>query len=398
MGHRLLLTATIHMMPRHLPRSRPTPAGPLPAKTLPGRAHALLTQSPHPSLVEGDASKAGSLRDTFARLASYRLSTVTSALLLSLGNQPEAHAVPASNRQQQPFVSAAQRSGVSASTPPHAPQELMTFGVWVDALTDLLDDVPAPAIDAEYAAFTKLHGLPAEEPRLRRDFRRMRLLFEATRDGGFWHLRWDITDKYPSSRLIWQQWIREPVRRAFGDASATAECDELSALVGMLARHLELYNVGLFYPTWNHTIAVWSPLEGKTRSGLVQLPTTQIFQACDAGFDHTTFVTRLKGIERYPNLDLGNQATLPRERAEWLLDQIRLHAAASPLLWSLIRAKRAHLMGSSMGACGDTRKQWQQQIASRFTEGDLQTLAELGTRELGYEHRDAHRVLAWLSE
>ena len=34
----------------------------------------------------------------------------------------------------------------------------------------------------------------------------VRLLFEATRDAGFWGLGWTITDREPESDAIWRQW------------------------------------------------------------------------------------------------------------------------------------------------------------------------------------------------
>jgi hypothetical protein len=278
-----------------------------------------------------------------------------------------------------------------------APASIL-FGVWLGALTDLLDSVPAPAIEQEYSTFTLAHALPSEDLKLRADHRRLRLLFEALRDGGFWHLRWAITDQEPSSRRIWEAWIRAPVRTGFAEPSATAECDESSALFGMLARHLHIYNVGLYYPTWNHTISVWAPLEGKKKTLLVQLPTTQIFLDCAAGFDKTTFHTQLKNIERYPNWDVRSDTPIPRARAEWLLHQIRIYATTSPALWSLVRAKRAYAMGSSMGPCAEARGEWHSQLSARLTDGDVVALRALGVDELGQEHPNPGRVLAWLTE
>src|SRR5262245_51320933 len=38
------------------------------------------------------------------------------------------------------------------------------------------------------------------------DYVMARLLYEATRDAGFWNLHWTITDREPLSDNIWQQW------------------------------------------------------------------------------------------------------------------------------------------------------------------------------------------------
>jgi hypothetical protein len=299
-------------------------------------------------------------------------------------------------------------SGVSFGTPRptalrsvNSPSEAssgISFGRWLEELLVLLDAVPAPSVDAEYTEFVAANHLPEANPQLKTDYRRVRLLFEAVRDGGFWHLRWDITDQQPSSRRIWKHWLEAPVLRGFAEPSVTAECDESSALMGMLARHLKLNNVGLFYPTWNHTIAVWAPLAGKPKRPVVQLPTTQIFLDCGAGFDKTTFLTGLRNIESYPNWDVRKDTLIPSERAEWLLSQLRDYAAASPLLWSLIRAKRAHLMRSSMGACGTERQNWQQTLHLSLTSGDTQTLLTLAKKELSLETTDPTTVLAWLGQ
>jgi hypothetical protein len=289
----------------------------------------------------------------------------------------------------------------SAAVPPPAPDDsplAVSFGVWLAAVTDLLDSTPAPAIDHEYSRFVATHRLPADDAKLKQDFRRLRLLFEAIRDGGFWHLQWAVTDQEPSSRVIWRNWIRDPVRSGFAEPSATAECDELSALFGMLARHLRIYNVGLFYPRWNHTISVWAPLEGKAKTSLIQLPTTQIFLDCNAGFDQTTFHTQLRGIERYPNWDVHQETRIPRARADWLLHQIQSYAAASPALWALVRGKRAYAMGSSMGPCLEARTTWYAQLRQAMTEGDVSALQALAKDELGMPKSNPSEVLAWLKE
>jgi len=307
------------------------------------------------------------------------------ALLMLLGLAMPAQAVPLpSGAVHQPVLTEAGSS--------------VAFGAWVGALTEMLDSTPAPAIEHEYSEFVLAHGLPADDSKLKREYRELRLLFEALRDGGFWHLRWAVTDQYPSSKLIWQAWIREPVRTGFAEPSATGECDESSALFGMLARHLRIYNVGLYYPTWNHTISVWAPHEGKAKTALIQLPTTQIFLKCNAGFDKTSFPMQLKNIERYPNWDVRPNALIPRARTEWLLHQIQVYAAASPALWSLVRAKRAYAMGSSMGQCQNARSEWRAELVGHLTEGDVSALSALAVEELGLRESNPAKVLAWLAE
>jgi hypothetical protein len=287
--------------------------------------------------------------------------------------------------------------GFEVSTLPEA-KSGVSFGYWLEELWGLLDAVSTPDLDAEYTKFVATHHLPIERAQLRTDYQRVRLLFEAVRDGGFWHLKWDVTDQQPTSRVLWKYWIKEPVRGGFAEPSAIVECDELSAFIGMLARQLKIKNVGLFYPTWNHTIAVWAPLAGSTKALLVQLPTTQIFLDCNAGFDKTTFVTQLRNIEPYPNWDVRPDTKIPRERAEWLLNQLRYYASASPTLWSLMRAKRAYLMRSSMGACSEERKNWQRTLTTSLTPGDVKALDALAQNELMIESTDSAKILAWLGQ
>lgn len=293
-------------------------------------------------------------------------------------------------------------NAATASNPPSASASSpdanhVRFDAWFARLLTVLDTTPAPTVEREFIEFATRRGLDVNDVNLRRDFRRVRLLFEATRDGGFWHLRWAITNENPSSRNIWKQFSETPVDTNFAVPSATAECDELSALMGMLAKHAGLTNVGLFYPTWNHTIAVWAPLAGKTKTPLVQLPTSQIFLGCDAGFDHTTFQTTRTNIQAFPAFDLRPHSLLPVARANWLIEQIERYAEGSLELWSLVRAHRAYVMESSMGDCNAKRAEWAQVLTQHLSAADERILVALGERELEMKAPTAERVLAWLS-
>lgn len=285
-------------------------------------------------------------------------------------------------------------SAASATSPDAAH---VRFDAWLSRLLQVLDTTPAPTVEREFLEFATRRGLDVNDVNLRRDFRRVRLLFEATRDGGFWHLRWAITNEKPSSRNIWKQFGEQPVETNFGIVAATAECDELSALMGMLAKHAGISNVGLFYPTWNHTIAVWAPLGGKTHTPLVQLPTSQIFLGCDAGFDHTTFQTTRTNIQAFPAFDLRPHSLLPVARANWLIEQIERYAEGSFELWSLVRAHRAFVMDSSMGDCNAKRAEWAQAVSQSLTAADERILVSVGRQELEMLTPTAQRVLTWLS-
>jgi len=170
--------------------------------------------------------------------------------------------------------------------------EPMSFRAFVAELASRIDALDPAMIEAELAAVAAGHALDGKDPRLVRDFARLRTIFEATRDGGFWRLRWAITNQEPSSKRIWSQWSKGGLA-TFEDPSATAECDEISALTSFLARKLGVDRVGLFYPTWNHTIVAWEPPPGgkstPKRAPRVLLPTTQIFLECTDAIDVTSF-------------------------------------------------------------------------------------------------------------
>src|SRR5450432_994675 len=88
------------------------------------------------------------------------------------------------------------------------------------------------------------------------DFVIVRLLYEATRDAGFWNMHWTITNMPPNSDRVWSQWKNVKVASKV-TPSASAECDELSALFAFLVERAGVRSVGLFWPYSNHTVAVW---------------------------------------------------------------------------------------------------------------------------------------------
>lgn len=337
------------------------------------------------------------------------IGSLTVALCLLAGNSSAQHAAsnaasavpslpgPAAQAGCTPASGAAAAARVNPRAASSSDATHVRFDAWLSRLLSVLDTTPAPTVEREFLEFATRRALDVNDVNLRRDFRRVRLLFEATRDGGFWHLRWAITNEKPSSRNIWKQFGEDPVASNFGIPSATAECDELSALMGMLAKHAGITNVGLFYPTWNHTIAVWAPLAGKTHTPLVQLPTSQIFLACDAGFDHTTFQTTRTNIQAFPAFDLRPHSPLPVARANWLIEQLERYAEGSSELWSLVRAQRAFVMDSSMGDCNAQRAEWAKAVSEHLSAADERILLSLGKQELEMPAPTARQVLTWLA-
>lgn len=294
-----------------------------------------------------------------------------------------------------PARAAQQCSG--AAPPAVTLPERVRFGDFWSALAEQVELLDKSALRPSFAAFAARHGADAASEPLWHDFARLRLAFEATRDGGFWRLRWRVTDQEPSSNEIWKAWLRATPSARFSAVSTIAECDEITALLSLSARHLGVRGVGLFYPTWNHVIAGWSPPAGALPDGRVVLvPTTQIFQECSATFDETTFKTP-KHVYEYPRTDVRDEREMSRELAAFLLEQVREYGEASPRLLALIRAKRAELFKSSLGDCSGFRRRLAAELASELSCSDRRLLGHLARVELDQPRLSDAQVLAFLA-
>jgi hypothetical protein len=278
----------------------------------------------------------------------------------------------------------------------------MRLSDFVDALAARIDALDPAPIEAELAPIAARHGLDAASPQLLRDFTRLRTLFEATRDGGFWRLRWAITNEQPSSKLIWEQWAKGSPTKLEGP-SATAECDEISALTSFLARKLEVDRVGLFYPTWNHTIVAWEPLPPSKKKDVVSprilLPTTQIFLECDDAIDVTSFsATAQKNVYAYTPKDLSGDHLLSAETASFLLAQIDRYARASRDVLALIRLHRARRLDSSVGACAAFRAKLAASLETELACADEDALTRYWMDELHQPSIEPRAILRALDE
>jgi hypothetical protein len=161
------------------------------------------------------------------------------------------------------------------------------------------------------------------------DYVVIRLLFEATRDAGLWSLHWNITDQPPNSDNIWRQW-RMVSKPSVWEPSATAECDELSALVAFLVERAGVKTVGLFWPAPNHTVAVWvvRPVAGPVIR--VVIPTSQIFLTETDFFDTRKFDPwRQKTIYEYTRRDVPDSFELSKPLADFFIGQLDKYAGAS---------------------------------------------------------------------
>jgi hypothetical protein len=163
-----------------------------------------------------------------------------------------------------------------------------------------------------------------------------RLVFEATRDAGYWNLHWKITDQPPNSDRIWAQWknVRSVSMLA---PTAIAECDELSALFAFLAGRAGVRGIGLFYPYWNHTVAVWK-LPGPVR---VVVPTTQIFLDESDFWGTKKFDPwKQKEIYEYTRRDVPDSFELPKPLFDLFVQQMDKYGAASGAMLQLLRYYR----------------------------------------------------------
>ncbi len=237
----------------------------------------------------------------------------------------------------------------SESPPPAAPRETQPPAAFAGlervSVRALLDElgraVPvlaaSPAVQQDYRAFLTEHGLEPSAA-LELDYVRVRLVFEATRDGGLWQLSWAITDQEPSSKRTWQTWAKQG-RPGPGEPTAIAECDELSALFAFLVRGLGVAQVGLFWPTANHTVAVWTiPRDAKRRPERIVVPTSQIFLDEAQSLGTRAFDPwRQKTIFDYRPRDVDDAFTLPADLARFFVEQVYEHGGKSQ---SALQAER----------------------------------------------------------
>ena len=211
----------------------------------------------------------------------------------------------------------------------------------------------APAIVREWELLRRAHGVSEQEMPLQ-DFARVRTLFEATRSGGLWRLRWDITNQKPNSEQIWKQWKGLSTQQARSpEASATAECDELSALFAFLAYRSGIRGVGLFWPVWNHVVAVWvlrrkEPREKQVR---IVIPTSQIMLPASSGIGDRHFdAYTQKTIFEYRRRDIALTSRLPAALAQRFLNSVAQRGELAKEEFVSLRLQRlGHIHGVDSG-------------------------------------------------
>ena len=172
------------------------------------------------------------------------------------------------------------------------------------------------------------------------DFVIVRLLYEATRDAGFWNMHWTITNMPPNSDQVWKQW--KAVRTVSPlTSTASAECDELSALFAFLVERAGVRSVGLFWPYSNHTVAVWVLHPANGAEVRVVVPTSQVFLDVHDSFGTKKFnAWHQKTIFEYKRRDAPDSFELPKPLFDFFLQQVDKYAGASDSTLQEIRYLR----------------------------------------------------------
>lgn len=227
----------------------------------------------------------------------------------------------------------------------------------------------SPVVRDEFQRLMQAHGLPAGDALLA-DYLRIRIAFEATRAGGLWGLEWRVTDQLPQSDRIWSQWdaLALPADGTLPPSTAIAECDELSALFAVVARGMGLSSrsrVGLFWPTSNHTVAVWTiaPVRAPDAAGdlpaevRIVVPTSQIFLDGAQGLGTRGFDpwTQPK-IFPYARRDIGEDHPLPAALARHFVRQMRRHAGDPQGLLQTARNRREYDQRTRARDAGEDRR------------------------------------------
>jgi hypothetical protein len=179
-----------------------------------------------------------------------------------------------------------------------------------------------------FRSFTSAYNIPTRSINYS-DYVVVRLFYEATRDAGFWGLHWTITDQPPNSDRVWAQWksARGP---AFAAPTASAECDELSALYAFLVGRAGVRGVGLFWPFDNHTVAVWVLHPAGRSEVRVVVPTSQIFLGVSDSFGTRKFNPwHQNRIYECTRRDVPDSFELPKPLLDFFLKQIDKYAGAS---------------------------------------------------------------------
>ena len=231
--------------------------------------------------------------------------------------------------------------------------ELVTYRKVLSELEIIAENTfePSKILQDEFIQLQKTHGISGDKKNYR-DFVRVRLAFEATRDSGLWQIRWTVTDNEPNSDAIWRQWQKrlnpQYKSEVTAQETAIAECDELSALFAFVARGLGVKKVGLFWPTWNHTVAVWTSMDKLNKPVRIIIPTSQIFISADATLGTKEFdPDKQKTIYDYSRQDVALSHKIPASLARMMVSQVQKFGGKSAAFLQARRNRLSKKFGGS---------------------------------------------------
>ena len=210
---------------------------------------------------------------------------------------------------------------------------------------------PSKIIQDEFAQLQNTHGIAGDKKNYR-DFVRVRLAFEATRDSGLWQIRWKITDNEPNSDAIWRQWQKHTIPQFESEETAQetaiAECDELSALFAFVVRSLGVKKVGLLWPTRNHTVAVWTSIDKFGKPVRIVVPTSQIFISANATLGTKEFdPNKQKTIYDYSRQDVALTHEIPEPLVRMMITQVKKFGGKSAAFLQARRNRLSKKFGGS---------------------------------------------------
>jgi hypothetical protein len=234
--------------------------------------------------------------------------------------------------------------GTSRALDPKSKQEASASGTTLAQLIEQLHDrakklESSSGMHSSFESFTSAYKISPHSISYS-DFVIVRLLYEATRDAGFWNMHWTITNMPPNSDQVWRQW--KALRSVSPQTpTASAECDELSALYAFLVERSGVRTVGLFWPYPNHTVAVWVLRPTGGVEIRVVVPTSQVFLTVNDSFATRKFNPwHQKTIFEYKRRDTPDNFELPKPLFDFFLQQIDKYAGASDSTLQQIRYLR----------------------------------------------------------
>ena len=268
--------------------------------------------------------------------ASEKLSGRSAPLPASLETSSGASDISRETGSSEPerVTAAATGAPLPARPPLFENRESVPYPAFVAEMRRVADELAtAPEVEKSYRALLAEYDLEPSDVSVE-SYSRVRLVFEATRDGGLWGVKWKITDRMPWSDAIWEQWKNVDFGAPEPEPTAFAECDELSALFASLARDVGVQGfVGLHWPAWNHTVAVWELRRGATERDpgarvRVMVPTSQIWLSREATLGSREFKTD-RAVFPYQRKDMKETSELPVALARFLVSRLERYGALS---------------------------------------------------------------------